>query len=46
MSAELNPAAVAKEPTQARAKQRFEAVLAESERMLEADGISKLIKQG
>lgn len=41
MTAALDPSAIAKEPTQARAKQRFEAVLAEAERMLAADGISK-----
>lgn len=40
-TAELDPSAIAKEPTQARAKQRFEAVLAEAESMLVADGLFK-----
>ena len=41
MNAELDPAAVARVPTQDRAKQRFEAVLAEAESMLVAGGIAK-----
>lgn len=41
MTAKLDPSAVAKEPTQARARQRFEAVLNEAEAMLVADGLQK-----
>ncbi|MGJ8669974.1 MAG: TetR/AcrR family transcriptional regulator [Oceanococcus sp.] len=41
MSAELDPSAIAKVPTQVRAKERFESVLAEAEKMLVADGIFK-----